>query len=145
LRQLEGRSDDGAFQTKGLPSKAKAAEPGTPGGYNTGADVVMSDKKKRKADADPETPASGKKEKKVRSPFAVAPCAFYPPSLVHPPPHVHPPTHSPGEEGKERQEIREEGEEGEEVEKRRLGSEPCNMKRPRDDAYKLVTARDTTR
>jgi hypothetical protein len=78
LRQLEGRSDDGAFQTKGLPNKAKAAEPGTPGGYNTGADVVMSDKKKRKADADPETPASGKKEKKVRSPFAVAPCAFYP-------------------------------------------------------------------
>ena len=78
MRQLEGRSDDGAFQTKGLPNKAKAAEPGTPGGYNTGADVVMSDKKKRKADADPETPASGKKEKKVRSPFAVAPCAFYP-------------------------------------------------------------------
>lgn len=78
MRQLEGRSDDGAFQTKGLPNKAKAAEPGTPGGYNTGADVVMSDKKKRKADADPETPASGKKEKKVRSPFAVAPCAFTP-------------------------------------------------------------------
>ena len=66
LRQLEGKSDDSAFQTKGLPNKAKAAEPATPGGYNTSADVVMSDKKKRKAEAEPETPASGKKEKKVR-------------------------------------------------------------------------------
>ena len=67
LRQLEGRSDDATFQTKGLPNKARAAEPGTPGGYNTSADIVMSDKKKRKAeDSEPETPASGKKSKKEK-------------------------------------------------------------------------------
>jgi hypothetical protein len=73
LRQLEGKSDDAGFQTKGLPSPAKQAAPATPTGYNTAGDVVEKNsekkakKEKRKAEDTPgESAKKSKKEKKEK-------------------------------------------------------------------------------